>query len=150
MNDGNPNAAGKDRKPLEDPAGKHPRGPWIRRGEQAVVGLAMAAFLLAAAGYALVERWEGRRRIDIDHARPLVAEFEVDVNRAAWPELAQLPEIGQTLARRIVEEREVAGEYRSHDDLLRVRGIGPRTLERIRPFLAPLPAAAAVAADDAP
>ncbi len=64
---------------------------------------------------------------------------------ADWPEFAQLPDIGETLARRIVESRVEQGPYADHDQLLRVRGIGPRTLERMRPYLRPMPEAANVA-----
>lgn len=67
---------------------------------------------------------------------PLTFEFRVDVNSASWPELSQLPRIGETLARRIVEEREQNGPFFSPDDLTRVRGIGPKTLEQILPYLA--------------
>ena len=82
----------------------------------------------------------GHRRelIDIDHAEPIEIQFQVDANSADWPELAQLPRIGETLARRIVESRQEQGPFSGHDDLQRVRGIGPRTLEQIRPYLAPL------------
>jgi len=37
-------------------------------------------------------------------------------------------------ARRIVEVR-AAGPFKSADDLRRVKGIGPKTLEAIRPFV---------------
>ena len=77
--------------------------------------------------------------IDIDRAPPLVAKFQVDVNRAEWPELLQLPGVGQTLAQRIVEERQENGQYRDWEDLQRVAGIGPRTLERMKPYLLPIP-----------
>jgi competence protein ComEA len=50
----------------------------------------------------------------------------------------QLPEIGEALAKGIVESREQDGPFASHDDLDRVRGIGPKTLERIRPYLRPV------------
>ncbi len=56
----------------------------------------------------------------------------VDVNRAGEEELQRLPGIGPTLARRIVEARRVA-PFRSVDDLRRVRGIGVKTLEKLRP-----------------
>jgi competence protein ComEA len=49
-----------------------------------------------------------------------------------------LPGIGETLARRIVASRETDGPFRNHTDVLRVQGIGPRTLERIRPYFSPL------------
>jgi competence protein ComEA len=83
--------------------------------------------------------------IEIDRVEPLSAKFLVDINKAEWPELAELPEIGPTLAQRIVEMRATDGPYRDHDDLRRVRGIGPLTLERIRPYLLPIPARGAVA-----
>ena len=77
--------------------------------------------------------------IHVDRAPPLQAQFQVDVNRADWPELIQLPGIGETLARRMITERTQNGPYRSVDEVTRVNGIGLRTLERIRPYLLPIP-----------
>lgn len=74
-----------------------------------------------------------------NRASPLESQYLVDVNRAEWPEFVLLPAIGETLARRIVEDRQTNGEFRDVDDLERVTGIGPRTLERIRPYLFPIP-----------
>jgi len=56
----------------------------------------------------------------------------VDLNRADAGVLDQLPGIGPVLAGRIVEHRHVSGPYRSAEDLLAVRGIGPALLERLR------------------
>lgn len=56
-----------------------------------------------------------------------------------WPEWTLLPGVGETMARRIVQERTERGQFRDHADLQRVKGIGPRTFERIRPYLLPLP-----------
>ncbi len=58
----------------------------------------------------------------------------LDVNRASAEELELLPRIGPTLAARIVEERERHGVFRSLEDLTRVRGIGPRTVEQLAPL----------------
>jgi competence protein ComEA len=77
--------------------------------------------------------------IDVDRATPLVARFQVDVNRADWPELIQLPGVGQTLAERMVADRLRHGRFRDVEDLSRVPGIGPRTLEQIRPYILPIP-----------
>jgi competence protein ComEA len=85
--------------------------------------------------------------IEIDRARPLTARFRVDVNEAQWPELAEVPGVGETLARRIVDSRHAAGRYADLEDLMRVQGIGPRTLERMRPFLLPMPDRDEVAGD---
>ncbi|MCA9230838.1 MAG: helix-hairpin-helix domain-containing protein [Planctomycetales bacterium] len=77
--------------------------------------------------------------INIDRAPPLQARYQVDINKAEWPEIIQLPGLGKTLAQRILNDRELNGEFRELEDLQRVSGIGPRTLERIRPFLLPIP-----------
>jgi len=61
--------------------------------------------------------------------------FQVDVNLAGWPELALLPGIGETLARRIVERREKIGPFRSVDELLSITGVGRKKLELMRPFV---------------
>ena len=58
----------------------------------------------------------------------------VDLNRADTTALESLPGVGPALARRIVEARRAA-PFRSVDDLLRVRGIGPATLARLRPLV---------------
>lgn len=56
----------------------------------------------------------------------------IDLNRADAAELDQLPGIGPVLASRIVEHRRQAGPYRSVEELLAVRGIGPALLGRLR------------------
>lgn len=59
----------------------------------------------------------------------------VDPNRASAAELERLPGIGPALAERIVAWREANGPFRTLEDLVRVYGIGPATLARIRPYL---------------
>lgn len=59
----------------------------------------------------------------------------LDLNRATIAELDALPGIGPVLARRIVEHRERHGPFRSPEELLAVRGIGPRSLARLAPYL---------------
>lgn len=65
----------------------------------------------------------------------LLGEEPIDVNAATAADLELLPRIGPTLSRRIVEERERGGRFGTVDELTRVRGIGPRTLDRLRPLL---------------
>ena len=79
------------------------------------------------------------RLVEVDRAELREIQFQVDLNQAEWPELAQLPGIGPTLARRIVESREIEGPFRDHDELVRIQGIGPKTLESVRPYLRSLP-----------
>jgi competence protein ComEA len=56
-----------------------------------------------------------------------------------------MPGVGEVLAKRIVTDRETNGPFQDHSDLRRVRGIGPKTLDGMRPYLVPMPEAAATA-----
>lgn len=57
----------------------------------------------------------------------------LDLNRATAPELEALPGVGPVLAGRIIAHRERHGGFRHPDELLAVRGIGPRLLAKLRP-----------------
>jgi competence protein ComEA len=56
----------------------------------------------------------------------------VRLNSASAEELATLPGIGSVRAAEIVANRHQHGPFRHLDDLQRVPGIGPRTVERLR------------------
>ncbi len=60
--------------------------------------------------------------------------LRIDVNSAEEAQLDLLPGIGPRLAARIVLERSSEGLFASVDDLARVSGIGPRLIERLRPY----------------
>jgi len=133
-----------ERSPGE--AGRRGDGPHfreiLRRADQAGVAVLLLLALLAMAGYWLAHGgWHGEL-IEIERAAPLEAPFRVDINRADWPEFAQLPEVGETLARRIVATRVQHGPFQDHHHLLKVHGIGPNTLVQIKPYLLPLPESA--------
>ena len=59
----------------------------------------------------------------------------VDVNLAAERELLVLPQVGPDVARRIVEYRKAVGPFRKVEELLNVKGIGRKTLQRLRPLI---------------
>jgi competence protein ComEA len=121
------------------------RSPILRRMDQAAVAALTLLALSSIGMYWLVQGGTSGRLIEIDRAPRQTASFRIEINEADWPELSLLPGVGETLARRIVESRSAQGRFADLDDLRRVRGIGPKTLERIRPFLRPLPPAANVA-----
>ena len=56
---------------------------------------------------------------------------KVSLNHASEAELATLPGIGPARARAIVEDRSRNGNYRTLEELSRVRGIGEVTLRRL-------------------
>lgn len=58
-----------------------------------------------------------------------------NLNTASVQELQRLPRIGPALAGRIVEYRETRGPFRTPDQVTDVKGIGEKTLERMRPWI---------------
>jgi competence protein ComEA len=117
----------------------------LRRLDQAGIAALALVAIVALGGYWLAHGGHRGQLIEIDRAEPRPARFIVDINHAQWPELSQLPGIGETLARRIVESRDEQGPFADHEDLRRVRGIGPLTLDRLRPYLRPMPSSENVA-----
>ena len=59
----------------------------------------------------------------------------LNLNVATADQLAQLPGIGPKTAQSIVEFREKSGPFRRVEDLLAIRGISPKKLEAIRPYV---------------
>ncbi|GKW49465.1 ComEA family DNA-binding protein [Halomonas sp. NCCP-2165] len=60
----------------------------------------------------------------------------INVNQADAEMLAELPGIGPSKAQAIIEDRETNGPFSDPDDLTRVSGIGPATVEAMRDQLA--------------
>ena len=59
----------------------------------------------------------------------------IDLNRATAQDLTQLPGVGEAIAKRIVDFREQHGPFRRVEDLMKVKGIGEKSLEKIRPYV---------------
>lgn len=64
------------------------------------------------------------------------AGSRVYINTATQAELESLPDIGAVTARRIIEYRELVGDFADFDDLDQVSGIGPATLEKLQDLIA--------------
>ena len=78
-----------------------------------------------------LERHEEQElRVAIDGTAPPPG-FTVDINTASREDLMRLPQVGETLANRIIERR----PYKRVTDLLEVDGIGPSTYRALKPML---------------
>ncbi|MCX6510462.1 MAG: helix-hairpin-helix domain-containing protein [Actinobacteria bacterium] len=62
----------------------------------------------------------------------LQSTVPLDLNSATVEQLNDLPGVGPATAKAIIETRKAAGRFRSVDDLLTVKGIGPSKLDAIR------------------
>ncbi len=61
--------------------------------------------------------------------------LKIDINRAGYADWVRLPGIGPQKAKAILLKRKEIGRFRRLEDLLEVKGIGPKLLERLRPYL---------------
>jgi len=61
----------------------------------------------------------------------------VSLNRANPEELAAVPGVTASLARKIVDYREQHGGFRRVEELLLIRGVTPAKLAQIRPYVVP-------------
>lgn len=59
----------------------------------------------------------------------------ININQATAQELEQLPGVGPKLAERIVTFRQENGAFKQVEDLLAVKGIGPKNFTTMRPYL---------------
>ncbi|MGA9752274.1 MAG: helix-hairpin-helix domain-containing protein [Acidobacteriota bacterium] len=62
-------------------------------------------------------------------------EGKINLNSASAEELDALPRIGPKVAQRMVEYRTAHNGFKTVDELRNVKGIGPKLLEAIRPYL---------------
>jgi competence protein ComEA len=126
-------------------SGNAPAGTdWFALSRRELLVLAVGAGLVLGA-IALVRGAEaiwGAAPVTVSgtgEALPLPAR--INLNTAEAHELTMLPGIGEKTARAIVEYRRAHGPFQSFDQLQQVRGIGPATVEAIRPhaMCAPVP-----------
>jgi competence protein ComEA len=121
-----------------DPTPPSPTNRWLlRRIDQAAIAGCCLFFLIALGLYWTAHGGLHGRLIEIEHADKTAVDFKVDINTAEINAPITIPEVGQTLAQRIVQYRQQHGPYRTIDDLRHVRGIGPKTLERLRAYVLP-------------
>ena len=59
----------------------------------------------------------------------------VNINAATSEELQLVPGIGPSTAEKILQMRKSYGAFKSVDDLLAIRGLGPKRLDKMRKYL---------------
>jgi competence ComEA-like helix-hairpin-helix protein len=59
----------------------------------------------------------------------------ININTASSDQLQQVPGIGPVTAQKILQMRKSYGAFKSVNDLMAIRGIGPKRLEKMRMYL---------------
>jgi competence ComEA-like helix-hairpin-helix protein len=88
-----------------------------------VTGLVLTLLLAALPGLAAEAKPEGGGK-------------KVNINSADAGQLALLPRVGPSVAQRIIEYRKQNGPFKKAEDLMLVQGIGEKTYQLIKPYVA--------------
>lgn len=70
-----------------------------------------------------------------DNKEKIVLEDKVNPNTDTAASMIRLPSFGAAKARAIIEYRRSGNLFRSAEDLDNIKGIGPKTVETVRPYL---------------
>lgn len=102
---------------------------WCAAGLAAALALGLwTAHLVPAPASRVLSRPAGA---PLTLPSPALPQGAVAVNEAGADELDALPGVGPAIARRIIEEREKNGPFFFPEDLLNVKGIGEKTLDKL-------------------
>jgi len=101
----------------------------------AVMILIISAFFAGTYYLAKNRGYEQYRIRELDAKSSVKKNYRININMASAVEFENLPGIGPALARRIVEDREQRGAFRSVEDISRVKGIGEKKLAKFRVYL---------------
>jgi competence ComEA-like helix-hairpin-helix protein len=94
-----------------------------------VAGLVIALLCVPAPGKA-------QAKPEAPKEAPKEASKRVNINSADSSQLSMLPRVGPSVADRIVDFRKDNGPFKKPEDLMLVQGIGEKTFQLIRPYVA--------------
>lgn len=103
---------------------------WTRQPARPIAAAILCILLLAALPTALARSSPRRTPAPLS-----VPEMRLDINTASRAELMAIPGIGSATAAAIIDHRATHGPFPTIESLDAVRGIGPRTVEDLRPFI---------------
>jgi competence protein ComEA len=103
-----------------------------KKGEEKRQFLPNLPFLPSQPSQPVIQTGQGQGQGKVRTRTTASPGGRIDINRASAEELTALKGIGPVLAKNIVEHRSKIGRFRSVEDLLQVKGIGPKKLEALR------------------
>ena len=105
------------------------------KGQQASPAMGAADFTGSTIAASTASGRSSRHRSGRSSSHKLSAGQTLDINTASESDLVQLPGVGPSLARRIVEYRTANGPFQMPDDLQNVSGIGASKFAKMEPFI---------------
>ncbi len=96
---------------------------------QIVTALMLVLVLVCASAAPAAAAPSAAPKAAASEARP------IDLNTADSAALETVPGIGKSLSQRILTFREKNGPFQSVDDLLKVQGVGEKSIQKLRPYL---------------
>ncbi len=96
---------------------------------QIATALLLAIVLACASAAPVAAASSAAPKATASEARP------VDLNTADSAALESVPGIGKSLSQRFVSFREKNGPFQSVDDLLKIQGVGEKSIQKLRPYL---------------
>ena len=75
---------------------------------------------------------DGEEKVDTGRSE---SDHLISLNRASQEYLERLPGVGPVIAGRIVEYRKEYGDFQSIEELVKVKGVGLKTVEKLKPYL---------------
>jgi len=60
---------------------------------------------------------------------------KININTASAADLEKLPQIGPKIAQRIIDYRKESGGFKRIEDLMKVKGIGEKTFDRLKDLI---------------
>ncbi len=75
------------------------------------------------------------RSVQDDGETWLLSGKKLNINEATLEDLIHVPHMSRRIATELLSLRQERKHFRKVDELIDVKGIGPKTLEKISPFL---------------
>ena len=69
------------------------------------------------------------------YAHPQAGSKKININTASLTKLQELPRVGEKIAQRIIDFRKEHGNFKRIEEIMKVKGIGEKTFEQLRPLI---------------
>jgi comEA protein len=65
----------------------------------------------------------------------MTSDQKININTASLEELQKLPRIGPKIAQRVIDYRKANGDFKKIEEIMKVKGIGEKTFNRLKDMI---------------